>query len=414
MNTKPLSFFLCAVALASPLALGCSSSGEETIPGDTPDTGAPVADTGAPVDTGAADTGSAPADAGVQDATIADAATDAATDAGLADATIPDATVADAALDAALDAGAVDAGRTCATANDFEERSCGVCGTQSRLCRRQSDGGLDWATWSFCNGQLDGGCAPGTEPDGGIACGNRCGRQRAVCQTDCTYAFGSCVPAPNAVCDKGGSVWEQADAGCTDPTEGRRRSCLDDCTWGTWSGCEPYYVLRDGGLTASADLVITNDTRLSVVRTFAASATLPRLPAPFSGYTACPMGDTFSSTSTPWVSVTVGNATATPRTVSLWASSVTTDGGTSASVDTVSAVYPTATFPTTEADRRACVGGTNDGCPSGNTEGCASPWSGHVGTNAVVIPSGAVYTFVVQAYSSTSTGTVQLNAKALN
>jgi hypothetical protein len=406
MTTKPLSFILCAAALAAPLALGCSSSGEDAIPGETPDTGAP--DTSVPAaDTGAPDTGAA--DAGLQDATVQDAGTDAGSDAAL-----DDATVRDGGIDAALDAGAVDAGRTCATANDFEERSCGVCGTQSRICRRQSDGGLDWATWSFCNGQLDGGCVPGTEPDGGVACGNRCGRQRAVCQNDCTLAFGSCVPAPNAVCDKGLSVWEQADAGCTDPLEGRRRSCLDDCTWGTWSGCEPYYVLRDGGLSAAAELVITNDTRLSVVRTFAASATLPRLPAPFSGYGPCPMADSFSTTATPYVSVTVGNATASPRTVSLWASAPTADGGSTVSVDTVSAVYPTATMPTAEADRRVCVGGTNDACPTGNTEGCTGSWSGHVGTSAVVIPPGAVFTFVVQAYSSTSTATLQLNAKALN
>lgn len=409
MKLNPISFLLCAVAAATPVALGCSSSGSDETPNETPDTGSPAVDAAPPSDTGApADTGAdadAPADAGsVQDATIGDATVPDASGDAMSDATV---------RDGGTDAAPVDAGPICRTGNDFEERSCGVCGRQSRICRTQADGGLGWADWSYCNGQLDGGCTPGTEPDGGLACGNRCGRQRAVCQNDCSYAYGSCIAPPGAVCDKGTSTWTQDDAGCTDPTHGRRRSCLNDCSWGTWSDCEPYFTLRDGGTTSAANLVITNDTVQSAVRTFSSAATLPLLPAPFSGYGSCPLTASFSSV-TPYVYVTVGNATAAARTVSLWASGASVDGGAASSIDTVSAVYPTATAPTVEADRRACVGSPNDTCPSGNTEGCASPFSGHVGTNAIVIPSGAVYTFVVQAYSSSSTGTLRLNAKAIN
>lgn len=408
MKLYPISLFLCAVAAASPFALGCSSSGSEDAPTEPADTGAPAADasptadTGSAADTGASDAGLPTDAAPVQDATIGDATVpDAAADA------MSDATVRDGGTDAAP----VDAGPICRTGNDFEERSCGVCGRQSRICRTQADGGLGWADWSFCNGQLDGGCVPGTEPDGGLACGNRCGRQRAVCQNDCSYAVAACISPPGAVCDKGTSTWTQADAGCTDPLHGRRRSCLDDCSWGTWSDCEPYYALADGGVAASAELVITNDSVKTVTKTLAATATIARIPT-FPA--ACPLTGTFSSTVTAYVSVTVGNATAAARTVSLWASGASVDGGATSSIDTVSAVYPTATAPTNEADRRTCVGVPNDTCPSGNAEGCTSPWSGHVGTNAVVIPSGAVYTFFVQAYSSTSTGALQLNAKAIN
>ncbi len=410
MNFKPISFLLCAAAAATPVALGCSSSGGAD---DTAaDTGTPNLDATAPADTGPSDdTGAVESDAGttvdaasVHDATIGDAsAADAAV--GATDA-MSDATVSDAGVDAAP----ADAGPICRTSNDFEERSCGTCGRQSRLCRSQTDGGLGWADWSFCNGQLDGGCTPGTEPDGGVACGNRCGRQRAVCQNDCSYAYGTCVAPPGAVCDKGTVAWSQDDAGCSDPTHGRRRACLNDCSWGTASECEPFYPLTDAGVAASAEIVITNDVTKFVTKTLDTATTMARIPT-FPA--ACPLTGTFSSTVTAYASVTVGNATAAPRTVSLWASGASVDGGATSNIDTVSAVYPTATSPATEADRRACVGVSNDTCSSGNAEGCASPWSGHVGTNAVVIPSGAVYTFFVQAYSS-STGALRLNAKAIN
>ncbi len=407
MKLNPISLLLCAVAAATPFALGCSSSGSEEAPTEPADTGAPVVDAAPTVDAGTPADLDAAADASpdagsVQDATIADATVpDAAADA-TSDATVGDATVGDAGADA----GPVDAGPICRSSNDFDERSCGVCGRQSRICRTQADGGLGWADWSFCNGQLDGGCVPGTEPDGGLACGNRCGRQRAVCQNDCSYAFGSCIAPPGAVCDKGTSAWTQDDAGCTDPTHGRRRSCLNDCSWGTWSDCEPYYTLADGGLAASAELVITNDTTKSVTKTLASTTTMARIPTFPS---ACPLTGTFS-TATAYVYATVGNATAQPRTVAVWASTPT--GG--ASIDTVTAVYPTATGPTDETARRSCVGTANDTCASGNPQGCSSPWSGLVGSEAIVIPAGATYTVLVQAYFSTGTGGVVINAKAVN
>jgi hypothetical protein len=403
MKLSPLSLLLCAVAAASPVAIGCSSSGSEDAPEPQADTGAPVVDASPVVDSGS------PADL--------DAAGDAASDAGtVQDATIGDATVPDAAADAmsdatvrdaGADAAPVDAGTVCRTGNDFEERSCGVCGRQSRICRAQADGGLGWADWSFCNGQLDGGCVPGTEPDGGLACGNRCGRQRAVCQNDCAYAYGACIAPPGAVCDKGTSAWTQDDAGCTDPTHGRRRSCLNDCSWGTWSDCEPFYTLVDGGLTTPAELTITNDQAKTVTKTLVSTTTMARLPTFPS---ACPLTGTFSSTATSYVYATVGNATSQPRTVAVWASTPT--GGTS--IDTVTAVYANATGPTDEASRRSCVGTVNDTCASGNPQGCASPWSGLVGTEAIVIPAGATYTVLVQAYFSGDVGGVVINAKAVN
>jgi hypothetical protein len=407
----------CTFAATSALVFaGCSSSGEEGIPEDNApvDSGSTGVDSGSKADTGttaavdsgsdAVDAGSADtgaADASLQDATISDAGSDAA----LTDATV----TADARADAAVDAG-VDAARVCTSTNDFQERSCGACGNQSRICRSQGDGGIDWAQWSVCYGERDGGCTPGTEPDGGLACGNRCGTQRAVCQNDCTYAVGSCVVPASAVCDKGTTVW-QAGAGCSAAGEGRRHTCLNDCTWGAWSECDVQYPLVDGAAPVVADLVLAGvGQTVSATRTLAASATLPRVPTSFATAVTCPITGSFSS-ATPYVYTTVGNSTAAPRTVAVWASIA--PGG--ADIDTVIAAYPIATGPTVEADRRNCTGVTNDDCGT-NSEGCdtLSGFSGLVGANAITIPPGAVYAIVVQSYFSSDVGSFVLNAKATN
>ena len=410
------SLFSAFAAAAALTISACSSSGEDTIPSDEAprDSGSAVADSSSPADPGStpvADTGAPIVDAGsdagvdaggsLQDATFPDAAVDA----GTPDATVADAGRADAAVDAAVDAGP----RVCTSVNDFQERNCGACGNQSRICRSQNDGGVDWASWSFCYGERDGGCTPGTDPDGGVACGNRCGHQRAVCQNDCTFALGSCVVPATAVCDHGTSAW-QAGAGCPNAGEGRRHTCLDDCTWGAWTDCDVQYPLVDGAVPVVADLTIAAvGPTVTATRTLAASATLPRIPSSFSSL-ACPLTGSFS-TATPFVYTTIGNSTAAPRTVAIWGSIA--PGG--MDLDTVMAAYPFTPGPSLEADRRNCTGVTNDDC-STNSVNCDtfSGFSGLLEGQAITIPPGAVYTIIVQSYFSSDTGDFILNAKAIN
>ena len=403
---------------ASALFAGCSAGSDSGSPDDAnrPDAAidaavGPSADAGDQPD-------SADGDAALDSGTLADAEADSAADAALPDATVLDGGVLDATIgdggqaDAlAQDGGSPNPSRVCTSTNDFEERSCGMCGTQSRICLPQANGSLDWASWSYCNGQRDGGCVPGVETDGGVSCGNRCGRARAVCQNDCTFAQGSCIVPAGAVCEKGVSAW-QSDAGCADAGEGRRHTCLDDCTWGAWSECGVEYPPLDGGGSTASDMVVPAvGQTATLARTLSASATMGRVPTSYLTPTTCPLTGTFSSVSTSYVYTSISNATGAPRTVAIWASAV--GGGTV--IDTVMAVYPVPVGPLVEAQRRVCVGVTNDDCES-NADGCdsGSGFSGLHGANAIVIPPGAVYSVLVQSYFSSDVGAFALNVKALN
>ncbi len=414
-----------AVAFCLSLA-GCSAAGDQ----DAQDaTGQPPADaSGALSPDAGGDSGGSPADAasdartvdatadadaGLVDATLADANANASPDAGLTDATLADAATDSGRADADAAAAVVpDAARVCTSTSDTQSQACGVCGTQSRICRSQADGGIDWEGWSYCNGQRDGGCAPGTDPDGGVACGNRCGRSRAVCQNDCTFALGSCIVPANAVCDKGVAAW-QAGLGCADAGDGRRHTCLGDCTWGTWSECELQYPVIEGGVAGAADIVVTAvGQTVSATRTFTAGAVMTKIPVSYFG-SSCPLTGSFTSVASyPFVYTTIANNSAAPRVVAIWAS-IAAAG---VDIDTVMAAYPVPVGPVSEADRRTCVGAANDDCAT-NTDGCndSSGFSGLVGAEAITIPAGAIYTVIVQPYfAANGVGSFVVNAKAIN
>ena len=224
--------------------------------------------------------------------------------------------------------------------------------------------------------------------------------------------MGSCIVPANAVCDKGTSTWVMG-LGCQTPGEGRRRSCADDCTWGTWGPCEVQYPAIDGSTPVNADIVISAIGQVvSATRTLSAGSTIARVPSSFAAVT-CPIAasTSFSSSVTPFVYTTIGNSTPAPRTVAIWASMA--PGG--SNIDTVMATYPFAPGPMLEADRRNCIGVTNDDCGT-NTVGCdtASGFSGLVEGDAITIPPGQTFTVIVQSYFSTDTGSFVLNAKATN
>jgi hypothetical protein len=379
------------------LSLAACSSDSNSEGGTTPeadaasnaDSGSPVADTGAP-DTGSTpvvDSGSTPADdAGAPQA-------DAATDAGLADATVPqdaglaDATVTDAGTDAGRDAGVDSGAPVCRNATDIIERSCGACGKQSAVCEA-TDAGLSLGAFSYCFGERDGGCTPGTEPDGGVPCG-RCGRARSVCQNDCTYASGSCIEPPTSVCTPGEKVFKMG-LSCPNPGEGRYATCGNDCTF-AFGDC----LIEETWITVSS----TVGGVASRTFTMKSSQTTGR--GGTSGTTCTP-----SSTSTPYEAVVVRNTSSKNLQVSLWDSFPTGSGLTY--YDTVMNVFDGETLP---ASRTTCLG-ANDTC---STSPCisGSGLGGFPASAPITINAGAsilVYTGCWSSSCTTPTNLV-LNVK---
>ncbi len=368
------------IAVAGGLsAAACSSDGgDETLDvvvDAGADTGAPV-DAAVPADVGTPDTGAA--DAGVDAAR--DAAADAATDASLADATVPtdaglgDATVPDAAVDAGRDA-ALDAGLACVSATPVS-RKCGICGTQSATCTANDAGGFDQGAFGTCAGELDGGCAPGTEPDGGIACG-RCGRARRVCQSDCTWAQGSCIEPANAVCSPGERTF-RLGLSCPNANEGRYATCGNDCTF-SYGEC----TVEETWVNVSATLNAT------VTRPFTLKAT-PTIARGGTSGTNC----TPTTTTTPYDLTVIRNPTGKALKIAVWQSFA--PNGPS-SLDTVMNVFQGEGLP---ANRASCLG-ANDTCSASPCVG--SGLAGLVGTSAVTIGVGESLTVYSACYSSSCT-----------
>ncbi len=343
--------FAAVVGGLSLAACSSESSGDGTT-SDGPDadtstdSGAVMADTGSPAaaDTGTpvVDAGEPAADAGAADATVpADAGP---ADAGPADATVPDATVPDAGPpDTGVRDAAVDAGPVCRSATDIIERACGACGTQSALCE-SGDAGITMGAFSYCFGERDGGCVPGNEPDGGVPCG-RCGHARSVCQSDCTYASGSCIEPATAVCTPGEKTFKLG-LSCPNPGEGRYATCGSACTF-AFGDC----VIEETWITASETIGGTASRSMVIT----SGKTIGR---GGSSGTSC----TATSTATPYETIVVRNPSAQNLSVSIWNSF---GSGASSYYDTVMNVFAGETLPAT---RGACLG-ANDTC---STSPCIS------------------------------------------
>jgi hypothetical protein len=366
-----------AVAGGMSFAACSSDGGDEKLVVET-DAGADAsapADANAPADTGAADTGAA--DSGAVDAGSDAAPADAATDASLTDATVPadgglgDATVPDAARDAATDA-ALDAGLTCVSTAPLA-RKCGFCGTQSASCTANDAGGFDQGAYGSCTGEIDGGCAPGSEADGGIACG-RCGRARRVCQSDCFWAQGSCVEPANAVCNPGERSF-RLGLSCPNANEGRYATCGNDCT------------LSYGDCTVEETWVnVSSTVNVTATRPFTMKSTPTTGRGATSGTNCTP-----TSTATPYDLTVIRNPTGKALKIAVWQSFA--PNGPS-SLDTIMNVFQGEGLP---ANRSSCLG-ANDTCSASPCVG--SGLAGLVGTSAITIGVGESLTVYNACYSS--------------
>jgi hypothetical protein len=376
--------FVTVVGGLSLAACSSSGAGDEAL--DAPVDASPApADTGAVVDAGTPDSGApivdAAADAG-RDATVT--GTDAAADAALADATVGDAGTRDAAVDAAVDAGPV-----CVSAQPLE-RSCGICGKQTASCTVNDAGTYDQGSFGTCTGERDGGCMPGTEVDGGVKCG-RCGRSRAVCQSDCFYAQGSCVEPPGSVCTPGERVF-RVGLSCPNANEGRYAVCGDNCQF-SYGDCtvEETWVNVSSTVGASA----TRPFTLTATKTTARGAT--------SGTNCSP-----TTTTTPYDTTVIRNPTGKNLKIAIWESFAATSSTTY--LDTVMNVFSGEGLP---ANRAVCLG-ANDSC---STSPCASGsgLAGFVGTSALTIGVGESLTVYTGCYSSTCTvpSNLVLNVRTL-
>jgi hypothetical protein len=165
--------------------------------------------------------------------------------------------VSDGALE--TEASAADGGLAC-TPGTLEERACGRCGKQLRVCG--SDG--SWSDPSVCNGET-GACVPGES--GSEPCGAS-GTRTRTCSVGCTWgAFGACVEPPECApgetqsesCGRCGTRTRSCTGGrwspfgscgsegeCTPgsidetscPTGGKkRRTCGTDCRYGDFGAC---------------------------------------------------------------------------------------------------------------------------------------------------------------------------------
>ncbi|MBS2012390.1 MAG: hypothetical protein JST00_05865 [Deltaproteobacteria bacterium] len=302
---------------------------------------------------------------------------------------------ADAKSDAKTDSGA-DAGKpapspgaSCPKNDEIFTRACGACGKQQALCLAGKV-----SEYSMCEGELAGGCVPGTTQD--EPCGN-CGTRKKTCNAYCAWTTGACTGEPPSSCIP--TANDFTSAGCTTAGYVRTRTCGSSCTWSGFSStCDPLrYQLTVGA---------TSGETVSAIYPLRAAKTDKRMTG------TCPNGTLSATTTYPYVYVELVNPTGQTLTLSAWN---TTASATSTVIDTTMAWYasgdPTA-FPGDDAARKACAKGVVDSCPAGLPCGDYR-WGGLTGTNAITVaPAGSVTLFFGSYYpaggSTASEGDVKL------
>ncbi|MGZ3456501.1 MAG: hypothetical protein ACXVEF_43250 [Polyangiales bacterium] len=209
MTVRNLSI-LTFIAFTS-FACSSSDNGGETVTDSAIDSA--VFETGESDSTAIEDT--APAADSAAETAVIDAPAETSIDASL-DATD--------ASDAAEVSDAADGDKPCKSGN-VEERACGKCGTQSRLCSMGA-----WLDWGLC-GEETGVCVPGDTRD--ASCG-LCGTQKQTCSATCDWS------STTACTGEGGCVagsTETQSGSCLDPTQVKSRTCSATCSWSDWSDC---------------------------------------------------------------------------------------------------------------------------------------------------------------------------------
>jgi hypothetical protein len=304
-------------------------------------------------------------DAGDQrDATSTDAARDVAVDRGVPvqdarpdNVIIPPADAGSDVRDAAREAEAAaplpPEGSPCSPVNTTQNQTCGLCGTQTRVCLNTgSDAGATWQAWGACLNEVRGGCVPGTS--GTESCGF-CGTRSRVCQANCTYANGACTgEAPPATrCTPGELEFTEGlscDAGGRERTCGTGSIDAGGCSWGSYGSCTQ----------PSPDMTIASTIGGTVTTEFTARATnggreTPDIDWISSQPDKCPI-TALSGEITSYKFIRVKNPTGQRAFISMW---VTPGANATTGEDTIMAAYSGMSYP---GNLLACVGHADDEC----------------------------------------------------
>lgn len=286
-------------------------------------------------------------------------------------------------------------GDPCTNLNSIGKKPCGACGTAETVCLADGDaGGGKWSTYGTCNGELVGGCTPGTQVQ--EDCGN-CGKVTKTCTQFCAYISTACTGQPANSCSPG--TIEYTTAGCT-PSQYRNRTCSATCMWSGFSAtcATPVneHVLAIGA---------TVGTTTSLTVPFSAAKQGPKL----SGFSACPQAGNLTAGDYPYQYIEIKNPTAKAATVTVYAS----DGG-SGVIDTIMAGYSTAIQPMDDAAKKACAYGAND---QSSSDVALTGNSDFSILKAIPIPAGASMLIYVASYyknptsGEITTGNLKINAK---
>ncbi len=315
-------------------------------------------------------------DAGVDSSATVDAS-DAALDSGL---TFVDATPG-------VDAGFDPTGAACVTPNQIQQRICGKCGIQKRVCF-PGDGGATWLGWGLCDGEKADAGLPNSQVP--LDCG-MCGVQLIIYDNLCNASIGFCNPTPGAQCERGSIDWAPG-LSCAGEL-GRQRSCDNSCHWDAYSDCQTFQNPANMTIAGPADAgvnIATGTFKYAInpkhKRLLNGSDTSCPIVA-----TGLPVADT-----TGYAYVAVKNPFPHAATVSLWHSAL----------DTQIAVYAGGDIPADDVARRACITGTkaSEKCPTTMTAQCGTIATGNsstAGVTSVKIPANGTIT-VYNALSLTT------------
>jgi hypothetical protein len=307
----------------------------------------------------------------------------------------------DATPDAKVRADSGAPGTPCGPVGENESQTCGLCGTQSRVCLA-GDAGTDagqkagvWSTWGACTGEVSGPgtCDPAATNLGTQACGN-CGTRPIVCQPDCRVAQGIvCQNEPVNACTPADTTFTLAQ-GCS-ANLGRSQTCGNDCQWGAPSACmapppnpNALTVAKTTGTTVSGTFALTK------------SRTQPMLDTG-----SCPT--TIGSDASPYIYVELYNTDTKAHVVDVWSSKLTI------AQDNMMAWYSGPVVPSGSA-RASCSGAVNDdrSTPRALRPACTGVFAGLVDGDAPTIPAGgAIEVYIAGINATTPAGNFQLNVR---
>jgi hypothetical protein len=281
-------------------------------------------------------------------------------------------------------------GDPCTKVDAVTTKPCGACGTQQAICQSSGgDGGaLTWSDYGVCQGELAGGCTPGTTE----ACGN-CGTHTCskYCGWDsCKEPAGACTP---------GKV-DYTAAGCSTANTYRSRTCGDTCAFSGYSStCAAPNNPNKMQISGTVNGTTSKDWSLTATNVGS------RLGIFGSG---CPA--TVSTGNYPFVAVEVQNTTSKKATVTIQSLP-----GAPTDLDIVIWAYNNTLPAQDDTALAACDYPGTDSCPSGSGVTCPSGYWG--GLKDVTINAGASVLVYLASYwdaddtFESSTGTVNLTLK---